>query len=766
MERKLLFFSAGFAAATAAVQLFDGIPYIRAITCCVIALVALGFVLRRHVLSGVLLAAGAVLAVGWLVCYPWLRPVPALPEERVAFQAQVCDYSEENSQTTGIICRVKVMELQGNAIKRPFTARMHIKAPDAELKPGDTLRGEASFSVPQNDADFRAFTYYKTRGIDAIAFCNDAPHVTAPPNGDHALVYLPQRIAHLAKARVQELVSPRAAGFLCALILGDKSEFSQRDRENFSITGLAHVVAVSGMHVAFLASFILLLVGRRRGIFVAIPLLALFALIVGAPPSVMRALIMQIFVLLAPMLRREVDGLTSLSAALLILLLCNPYSILDLSLQLSFLATLGLILFSARWNAAILNALPLKSRRAKRVANFFTSTLAASLSAILFTTPLIVWNFRTISLIAPLSNLLLIGVVSLIFLLAVVGVFLSFLIVPLGRWIMLPAELLSDWMLRATDLLASIPHAAIYLKNQYYYAFVAYLYVMILLMLTAPKRQLAVSLSCIMLALGVTIAVASLPGGQSAYQGIRFTVLDVGQGASMLADYGGAHIMVDCGGSRSKSAGSIARDAMRRQGYDELDALILTHMHTDHVNGARTLIERSTVRELYVAADTKDEPICKTLVESAERCGTEVHYISQNTDVVKNGLHVTIYPTSWLADDNEKGLVVLFQKDDFELIVTGDLERRSEELLCQNNSLPDVEAYIVGHHGSDTSSSLALMNTIRPEFAVISVGADNSYGHPKKETLSLFEEMGIETHRTDQEGTIVFYSDEIMKGAA
>lgn len=766
MNRKLVFFGAGFAVMLCALQLFDAIPYIQIIALGAVTLTGICFLVRKHWKPCVLLISGAAVAIGWLACYPMLRPVPEMPEKAVPFTAQITDYSFDNNQKSGIACRAKITSLQGQKIEKPFTARIYIQNRNISLKPGDELIGSATFEIPENDKDFRAFTYYKTRGVDAIAFCKDIPEVMSTPGSDAALRFLPQRIAQITKERISELLPQRAAGFIRALILGDKSEFTQEDQENFSVNGLAHVVAVSGMHVAFLASFIILIVGRRRAIYFAVPLLLLFTLIVGAPPSVVRAFIMQLLVLLAPRIRREPDGITSLMTALLIILFLNPYSVLDIGLQLSFLATLGLILYSGRLNNFFQRFIRIKRKRPRAIVSFFTSTLAASLTAILFTSPIIAWEFRTISLIAPICNLLLIGIITVIFLLAILGVAVSFLFMPLGRIILFPAGILADFVLNATDVLAKIPHAEVYVDNSYYFAFIAYFYVMLILMLKGRKKSYAIPISCMILALGVTICFANIPLHKEPYSGIRFTVLDVGQGASMIAEYQGTRVMVDCGGSRSINAGNIARDTMRKSGYDTLDALILTHMHADHINGAKTLLERSEVRELYVSADTREEQACKNLVEIANRRGTAVHYVSQNTDISKNGLRFMIYPTSWLSEDNEKGLVVLFKKDDFELIVTGDLEHRSEKLLCQYNTLPDVEAYVVGHHGSDTSSSLPFINTILPEFAVISVGTDNPYGHPNEAILSLFHQMGIETHRTDEEGTIVFYSDEIMKGAA
>lgn len=757
MNRKLVFFCAGFAAQLLLTQLFE-FKYMGLISAAFICVIGLSFVVLKYFKQGVLLILGAALALGWFLVYPNIFNIPDMPEDKTRFSAQAIDYSFDNNKKTGIVCDAEILSVDGKMLERPFTARIYLADKNESLSPGDEFCGTASFEIPVNDEDFKAFTYYKTRGIDVILFCDE---VSITGNND-SLRYLPKHIAYAAKLRIDQLAGEGANGFIKALILGDKRDFSASNQENFTITGLAHVVAVSGMHIVFLAGFIILIFGRRRAIYIAGPILILFALVIGNPPSVMRAVIMQFIVMISAKVRRESDSITSISAALFIILAINPYSVMDVGLQLSFLATIGIVLCAHKLNFFFLRPFKIKQKWLFKTVNFFTSTLATSIVATVFTTPVIAIYFRSISLIGPICNLFLIWIINAIFILAIVGLALSFVFLPIGQFIFAPAVWMSNAIFAATELAAGIPFATVYIDNVYSIAFVIYFYIVIFIALSGDKKQIVIPSCCMLIALGVAILFTNLSNPD--FDGLRFTVLDVGQGASMIADDNDSFVMVDCGGDKSQNVGAIARTYLRKVGADKIDKLILTHMHDDHTSGVSYLLERFEVSDLYVYDKCSDDPVCESIVSLARRNGTCVHYVSENMTIPMDDWEIRLYTTGWRKNDNENGLVVMFDKDDFEVVATGDLSQKSEMLLCENNQLPDSEVYIAGHHGSESSSSLKLMNTILPEHAIISVGADNYYGHPHEKTLYLFGKMGIKVHRTDEEGTIVFYSQDFVKG--
>ena len=764
MDRKFAFFALSFAATLLLLQSITGILQSALIATLATAGLSVFLFLKRKKKQAIFLIFGTLIAISLFFIYPTIDKLPEFTDGDMNFDATVIKYSYDNSSKTGVVCDVEITALDNNELDNSFTAKMYFRDKTLSLTPNDKISGKASFQIPENDSDFNAFTYNKTRGIDTIAFCNEA--LTSNINEDISIRFIPQWIAHNINLKLTELLPERQAGFISAILLGDKTEFTPEDKNNFTSIGLAHVVAVSGMHLSFLAGFMFLLFGKRRTVYFVIPVLVMFTLIVGAPPSVVRALIMHVIMILAPVLRGEADSVNSLSIALVALLIFNPYSVMDVGLQLSFLATLGIILFGNKIHRHLSKPFKFENKHIQRVADFVLTTLSVSISAIIFTTPVIAWNFGTVSIIAPISNMLLIWIINGIFIASIFVVILAFVCMPVAKIIVVPFAFVAVLILECAVLLAEIPFATIYIDTVYEVIVLAYIYIVLFLFINDKQRSFLVPIISVALVIAATMLVSLIPQETEDYSGIRFSVLDVGQGSCMLADYNGTSVMVDCGGSRAKSAGDIALDYLRGIDENSIDALVITHFDSDHINGARRLMERGDVKEIYIPANALKNEHTGAILETARDCEVKINYIDKETKISKNGLDFTIYPTGWFSESNENGLVVIFEKSDFEFVVTGDLGRKSEDMLCKTYDLPDAEVYIAGHHGSNSSSSIELMNKILPEFAVISVGADNHYGHPNKEILSLFDDMGIDVARTDECGNIVFYSDELMKEAA
>ncbi len=756
MKRYFAFFAVSFAISLFVINIFGFTTSVCIALCSIFAVLTLALTLTQYKKQAIAGILGLSVALCWFPLYLNLTDLPQLQSTKVEFMAIAKGFSFDNNLKTGIVCDLDVKSPNN------FTARIYFNDKNLELSPGDIVRGECKFEIPVNDEDFNAFTYYKTRGIDVIGFCNDS--VTIERNTKFNIKYLPQYISNVVSERVKQLLPKRNAGLVNAVLLGDKTDFTLKDQNNFSSAGLAHVVAVSGMHLAFLANLMIFIFGRKLSAFISIPILILFTLVVGAPPSIVRALIMQIMFISATIIKREADSVTSLCIAMFVILFCNPYTVLDIGFQLSFSATLGLIIYSGKFNNLLISHIKIKNKRIKRAIAFFASTLSGTLSAILFTTPIIFWNFKVISIVAPISNLLLIWAVTALFYGSITGIAISFVSINLGQIVMCIVDLISDFIIFCSDFLAKLPFAEIFVDNIFVTIFAIYIYTMIFFFTKTNKKKFIIPGLAVLFVLIVTIILNFATEERSSFKGIRFSVLDVGQGASLVADYNDSCVVVDCGGSRSINAGNITSKYIKKIKSQNIDILILTHMHSDHVNGAKRLIEQMEVLNLYVPIEAKEDDVFKNIAESANRCGTEIHYVSNETQLKLNGMECIIYPTGWSDVENEQGLVTVLKKGDFELIVTGDLEQKSEELLCEKYELFDTEVYVTGHHGSDTSSSLKLMNRILPELAVVSVGADNYYGHPHKRTLDLFNNMGIAVRRTDTDGDIVFYSDKFVKG--
>lgn len=187
-----------------------------------------------------------------------------------------------------------------------------------------------------------------------------------------------------------------------------------------------------------------------------------------------------------------------------------------------------------------------------------------------------------------------------------------------------------------------------------------------------------------------------------------------------------------------------------------LDYLILTHYDADHVNGVETLLARMEVDTLLVPDVADDAGMQEAILSAAREAGTAVEFIRTETCCTLGESTLAIYPPLGTGEDNEQGLAILCSHEEWDLLITGDMDSATEELLVETYDLPDLEALVAGHHGSKNSSSWDMLRTLTPEIALISVG-DNSYGHPTDEALRRIVLAGAKVYRTDLQGNIYIF---------
>lgn len=662
------------------------------------------------------------------------------------FAATVCDWP----QATERGARVTV-ELEGYHRAR---AVLYGEAELLAARPGDTVTGTAQWqSAAHFDSD--DVTHFNARGVYALLYGREDVRLSAG-DGD-ALRWLPQQAGKAFREKVAAIWDdPRVSGFLTAELTGDKSAMDDGDYLAMQETGLAHLFAVSGLHCAFLVTLLALLISRRQRLLcaVTIPLLLFYMVMVGMSPSVVRACIMQIFLLIAPLFRRGSDPLTSLAAALLVILLCNPFAAASVSLQLSFSATLGMVLLSPRLYKLLTGWYKGKCRPLRTALCFVAANLSATLSAVVFTAPLTAWYFRIFVLVAPLSSLLAVPAAGWSFMAAFVTVLLGFVWLPLASLLGWISWALVRYILWIANGMMSWRYHAVYFTNPYLIYWLLFLYAAFIGCAATPDGKRKYLLAS---ALSVLTLTAAIWVNRQDYQYGVLTALtlDVGQGESVILTSGGETALVDCGSSNSyKDPGGLAADMLHSMGVRELSAVVVTHYHADHTNGLYEVLRRIPVQTVYLP-DIEDEyGVRERLVSLAEEKGAQVTYVTKETADTLGDTVLTIYPPVQSGGDlNELGLTALASAGDFDLLITGDMSGSTEKKLVETYALPDIEVLVVSHHGSRYSSNIRFLKSVTPEAAVISVG-DNNYGHPSEETLQRLLAVGADIWRTDQQGTI------------
>lgn len=702
----------------------------------------------KYFRRGLLILLPLVVSLAYFAGYDHLVRQPI--EDRCGaasdFTATVCDWP----QATERGARVTV-ELEGYHRAR---AVLYGEAELLAARPGDTVTGTAQWqSAAHFDSD--DVTHFNARGVYALLYGREDVRLSAG-DGD-ALRWLPQRAGKAFREKVAAIWDdPRVSGFLTAELTGDKSAMDDGDYLAMQETGLAHLFAVSGLHCAFLVTLLALLISRRQRLLcaVTIPLLLFYMVMVGMSPSVVRACIMQIFLLIAPLFRRGSDPLTSLAAALLVILLCNPFAAASVSLQLSFSATLGMVLLSPRLYKLLTGWYKGKCRPLRAALCFVAANLSATLSAVVFTAPLTAWYFRIFVLVAPLSSLLAVPAAGWSFMAAFVTVLLGFVWLPLASLLGWISWALVRYILWIANGMMSWRYHAVYFTNPYLIYWLLFLYAAFIGCAATPDGKRKYLLAS---ALSVLTLTAAIWVNRQDYQYGVLTALtlDVGQGESVILTSGGETALVDCGSSNSyKDPGGLAADTLHSMGVRELSAVVVTHYHADHTNGLYEVLRRIPVQTIYLP-DIEDEyGVRERLVSLAEEKGAQVTYVTKETADTLGDTILTIYPPVQSGGDlNELGLTALASAGDFDLLITGDMSGSTEKKLVETYALPDIEVLVVSHHGSRYSSNIRFLKAVTPEAAVISVG-DNNYGHPSEETLQRLLAIGADIWRTDQQGTI------------
>ncbi len=676
------------------------------------------------------------LAYGELV----VRPAEKLAGEKREYTARMLDYPQKGEYSTS-----QLAELNAGGKKIKLLLRAYDSSLDGSA-PGDTV----SFKTALKSCEANEEDYYTAKGVFVRANVSGAQ---ISKSSSRSVRYWPVKLAFALKEQTEKLFDAQQAGFVKALLTGDKSGLGPELSSVLKVSGISHVVAVSGMHLSFIVGFITIAVGRKkRAALACIPAILLFMAMVGNTPSVVRAGIMQIMLLAAPVFKREADSVTDLAFALAVLLAVNPYSVKSPGLQLSFASAAGIILITPGIYKRLdgLTKTP-ENRALRKLKSAAAAALAATLGASVLTVPLCALHFGSFSIIAPLTNVLVLWAVSLTFVLALLACVFGIFCPPLGMALAFLAKWPLKWILFCARGMAAIPFASIGFTGVCIRAWLAFAVVAAIIAFADKHFRLRILLAgeLITLALAVAVTIAVNSSGD-----MTFAVLDVGQGQCAAVISGGYSALIDCGGSSAGTTGDKAAEYIALAGEPRLDSLILTHYDTDHTNGAETLFARTKVSSLIMPMIAGEEEKAAQLEKLARDNGTEVIYITQDMKMSLGKAELSFLPSRMdSGGQNENGMAIIVSCGDFEALVTGDMDGEAEKLLIERAALPDIELLIAGHHGARDSSSPELLKLIEPEIAVISVGV-NSYGHPAGETITRLAECGAEVYRTDESGTV------------
>jgi competence protein ComEC len=748
--RKLAYCCSAFAAAviTAHYAVPEDRLWVGAAFLAAAAAVFLLFSGRYRLLSVVLLSA----AIGFGCCMCQYRltlaPAEALAGKEMTVSARVCEFPTAYDDCTSI-------DVVLNGELPHVSARIY----DYEntlpaLRPGDEITLKVKFSSASTKYGEKSDLYF-SRNIFAVGYAKGGCVITGRWAG--AWLYFPQYASRAVLQAVQGAFPGDTAPFLKALLMGDKTDLYIEGDTYVSMraSGLIHVVAVSGLHVAFLVGFLLLIMGRnRRSSIVCITLVWLFVVMTGGSPSTVRAGVMQTMLLAAPLLKRENDSFTTLSFALAAILLFSPAEAGSAALQLSFAAMAGIMLFAQPIYDALQNVR--EGRALPRLRSYACSVLSSSVGAVVFTAPILALRFGYVPLLGPVTNILCLWAVTACFCGGFIACGAFAVWSALGRALGWLVSWFARYIFLITGAIAKIPFACAYTSNNIMSWWLVMAYAVFAVTYLGRRKDaeyrwvLPACLSAAALCAALIVSSLSFSSGAG-----YITALDVGQGQSIAVISGKSTVLIDCGGkSTYDNAGDTAAAYLLSRGRGHVDALILTHLHADHANGAVRLIQSMKVKTLVMPEKPNDDDgLLAEILSAAEKHGTEIKYIGTDSVLTSDGINVSVFAPPEKGSENERGLSMKVSLGSYDMLVTGDMNRTAEKAIISGHRLDGTELLIAGHHGSAYSTSDELLTATGAKTAIISVGY-NSYGHPSNAALRRLWEAGAQVWRTDLNGNV------------
>lgn len=574
-------------------------------------------------------------------------------------------------------------------------------------------------------------------------------------------------------------------GIIGAIILGDKTDLDSGIKELYSVSGIAHILAISGLHISFIGMAIYRLLRRRfRFLFsaaVSIPVVLSFGIMSGFGISTMRAIIMFILKIIGEVLGRKYDAITAISLAGLVLLVQNPFVVCNSGFQMSFGAIIAIVLI-----------LPIVEE-ILNTDNKIIKVLSANFTISLVMNPILAWNYYELPTFSFLLNIVVVPLMSVVIVSSIVGIFCSCIMFGFGKIVIFPGCGILELYTFLCNIINKSSVASIVVGQPKVTIIIVY-YAILLVVLFGLKnirtkytraekerniikketglvlekkakkerrikgQNVKLRLACIVGFLLLNCLIYYIPN-----PGFYITFINVGQGDGILIHGdNGTKVMVD-GGSTSEK--QVAKNCivpyLKAEGIGTIDYSIITHTDKDHISGILEILEnnnsnRIRIKNLVMPDINMKDDTYNELIEKAKLKKINVLYIKKGDTLSLGKTKIKcIYPetTTTASDKNDYCTVLSVKNKTSKILLTGDISKEIEEKI-KDDIEENYTVLKVAHHGSNYSSSEKFLKKVNPKYSIISVGKNNSYGHPGNETMERLRKQGGVIYRTDEKGGI------------
>ncbi len=610
----------------------------------------------------------------------------------------------------------------------------------------------------RNTGEFDQAVYYKSRGIYFSMYTDDFRVINN--NIDPYREFL-RSIKKSFKAKLSKLFDAQDRGIVVASLLGDRSLLDENVYTYYKHYGIAHLLAISGLHIAILGVGLYRFLRKRISIhrytsaLIASICILSYGNFVSASTSVIRAVIMLMTAFLAECLGRTYDLLSAMSLSALILIIINPYHLYDCSYILSFLAVF-----------AIGGVAP-HIIKTYQINSIYIKVFLSSIIVQIITLPAILYFFFRFPPYAFIINLIAIPLMSVVIYASICGGLSAYIHPYIGVLIVYPVKIVLTIYRILTEYSAKLPFGSVLMGRPRLWQIAAYYISMYLAYLIIkqykrikdrlkPMLLVFISSLCILILIPVKL-------------GTHIYFIDVGQGDGMYMSHASENLLIDCGSGTKKGLGEFTLfPFLEANAVDKINKVYITHADYDHVSGIQYLLSDTDIciGEVILPEPARSDAKYNTIRELCHKRSVSISYMHAGSTVrCGNGILSCVSPKTDYnpSNTNEQSLVTVYKEGNFSAVFTGDAGRDTEKIILTNKNykslITSATLLKVGHHGSFTSSSEEFIKTIIPKYAILSYGDNNAYGHPQRETLYTLKKYNIDVYSTAESGAIHVWTD-------
>ena len=671
-----------------------------------------------------------------------------------------------------------------------------------DLKYGDKIRFSGEFIEATKQRNYGGFNYkqyLKTLKIYGSIKVEEIEVIAS--NQTNLFFRITNEIAFNIKQKIDSFMKKEDAAILKGLLLGDTTEIADEIQENFRISSISHILAVSGMHVTYVIIGIKMLfeshLGKRKTKFIIIIFLILYTFITGFSPSIVRASVMGILLVGAEILHRKNDIWNSIAISLLLILFYNPFLIMNVGLQFSYLGTIGIIVFHKNI-LKLLKDIKTKNKKWKyqynkkiiKFINKVKEVLAVSISAQLTILPVMIYHFNLLGIYFFITNLLVSIIIGPIIMLGAIAIFFSIFLFPITQILGVILEILIKSLIVISNF-SKIPFSKIYVATPKIYDIILYFILIFLFNLlytlyhskelnrTQMRARNLIALirykvfmnrgkykKIIFILVFIIIFISITP------KKLNIHFVDVGQGdCTFIVTPRKQTILIDGGGSTSKEY-DVGKNTLLPyvldRGYTKLDYIFISHFDQDHVAGILTILEELKVETVIIPKQEENTENYQKFLELIKEKRIKVNIVKKGdrVNIEKNVYFDVLWPEKEQIKENvinNNATVMKMYYGNFSILFTGDIEEKAEEKILKvyegKERLLNANILKVAHHGSKTSTTEKFLKWVNPKAALIGVGKNNLFKHPSEKTIENLRKHNVTIYRTDENGEITITID-------